>query len=175
MVKKSACNAGDVGSIPGLGKSSGGRNGNPLQYSCWRIPWTEGPARYSPWGLTESDMTIGIRTKGAGGGEGVLHAAHLLVHLLTEQVCAECQQSANHCLRGWTTNMPEMGLLGSGRENRPKTRSSQTSELAQGRVWGGSSALCLFIPKRQSHWPCLSHRWAGAWTEWRPPRDACTS
>ena len=120
-------------------------------------------------------LTIGIRTKGAGGGEGVLHAAHLLVHLLTEQVCAECQQSANHCLRGWTTNMPEMGLLGSGRENRPKTRSSQTSELVQGRVWGGSSALCLFIPKRQSHWPCLSHRWAGAWTEWRPPRDACTS
>ena len=31
--KESACNAGDLGSIPGLGKSPGGRNGNPLQYS----------------------------------------------------------------------------------------------------------------------------------------------
>ena len=32
--KESACNAGDTGSIPGSGKSSGGGNGNPLQYSC---------------------------------------------------------------------------------------------------------------------------------------------
>ena len=32
--KKSACNAGDPGSIPGLGISFGERNGNPLQYSC---------------------------------------------------------------------------------------------------------------------------------------------
>ena len=34
MVKKSACNAGDPGLIPGLGKFSGEENGNPLQYSC---------------------------------------------------------------------------------------------------------------------------------------------
>ena len=34
---------GDWGSIPGLGKSPGGRNGNPLQYSCLEIPWTEEP------------------------------------------------------------------------------------------------------------------------------------
>ena len=32
--KESAFNAGDMGSIPGLGKSPGGGNGNPLQYSC---------------------------------------------------------------------------------------------------------------------------------------------
>ena len=32
--KESACNAGDPGSIPGSGKSPGGGNGNPLQYSC---------------------------------------------------------------------------------------------------------------------------------------------
>ena len=31
--KESACNEGVLGSIPGLGKSPGGRNGNPLQYS----------------------------------------------------------------------------------------------------------------------------------------------
>ena len=35
--------AGDVGLIPGPGRSSGGRNGNPLQYSSWRILWTEEP------------------------------------------------------------------------------------------------------------------------------------
>ena len=32
--KVSAYNAGDLGSIPGLGRSSGEGNGNPLQYSC---------------------------------------------------------------------------------------------------------------------------------------------
>ena len=32
--KESACNAGDPGSIPALGRSSGEGNGNPLQYSC---------------------------------------------------------------------------------------------------------------------------------------------
>ena len=31
---ESACDAGDQGSIPGLGSSSGEGNGNPLQYSC---------------------------------------------------------------------------------------------------------------------------------------------
>ena len=39
--KASAYNAGDPGSIPGLGRSSGEGNGNPLQYSCQESPWTE--------------------------------------------------------------------------------------------------------------------------------------
>jgi len=34
MLKESACNAGDQGSIPESGRSSGEGNGNPLQYSC---------------------------------------------------------------------------------------------------------------------------------------------
>ena len=41
--KPSAFNAGDLGSIPGLGRSPGEGNGNPLQYSCWKIPWMEEP------------------------------------------------------------------------------------------------------------------------------------
>jgi len=41
--KKSACKAGDMGSIPGSGRCPGEGNGNPLQYSAWRIPWTEEP------------------------------------------------------------------------------------------------------------------------------------
>ena len=32
--KETACNVGDLGSIPGLGRSPGGVHGNPLQYSC---------------------------------------------------------------------------------------------------------------------------------------------
>ena len=41
--KESACQAGDVGSIPRLEKSSGGGNGNPLQYSCVGDPMEEEP------------------------------------------------------------------------------------------------------------------------------------
>ena len=36
--KESACNVGDPGSVPGLGRSSGEGNGNPLQYSCLKNP-----------------------------------------------------------------------------------------------------------------------------------------
>ena len=36
--KKSTCNAEDLGSIPGLGRSPGGGHGNPLQYSCLEHP-----------------------------------------------------------------------------------------------------------------------------------------
>ena len=41
--KDSACNVGDLGSISGLGRYPGEGSGNPLHYSCWRIPWTEEP------------------------------------------------------------------------------------------------------------------------------------
>ena len=36
--KESACNAGDLGLIPGLGRCPGGVHGNPLQYSCLENP-----------------------------------------------------------------------------------------------------------------------------------------
>ena len=38
----SACNAGDLGSIPGSGRSPGEGNGNPLQYSCLENPMDGG-------------------------------------------------------------------------------------------------------------------------------------
>ena len=46
MVKNPLANAGDkwdVSSIPESGRSPGETTGNPLQYSAWRIPWTEEP------------------------------------------------------------------------------------------------------------------------------------
>ena len=41
-VKASACNVGDLGSVPGLGRSPEEGNGNPLQYSCLVNPMDEG-------------------------------------------------------------------------------------------------------------------------------------
>ena len=43
VVKNPSANAGDMGSILGSGGSPGEGNGNPLQYSCLGIPWTEEP------------------------------------------------------------------------------------------------------------------------------------
>ena len=56
--KESACNAGDPGSIPGLGGSPGEGNGNPLQCSCLENPHGQrNLAGYSPWDYKESGMT----------------------------------------------------------------------------------------------------------------------
>ena len=56
--QESACNAGDLGLIPGLGRSPRGGQGNALQYSCLENPYEQRSlAGYSPWGCKESDMT----------------------------------------------------------------------------------------------------------------------
>ena len=55
--KESACNAGDLGSIPGSGRSPGEGHGNPLQYSCLENPWTEETGRLQSMGLQELDIT----------------------------------------------------------------------------------------------------------------------
>ena len=58
MIKESACNAGDTGSIPGSGRSPGGGNGNPLQYCCLENPIDRGACWAAVHGVTkESDIT----------------------------------------------------------------------------------------------------------------------
>ena len=49
-LKTSASNAGDLGSIPGSGRSPGERNGNPLQYSCLENPMDREPGRLQSMG-----------------------------------------------------------------------------------------------------------------------------
>ena len=53
--KASVYDAGDLGSIPGLGRFSGEGNGNPLQYSYLENPMDGGA--WSPWGRKEQDTT----------------------------------------------------------------------------------------------------------------------
>ena len=55
--KESAWNAGDLGSIPQLGRSPGGVHGNPLQYFCLENPHGQrNLSGYSPYNHKESDM-----------------------------------------------------------------------------------------------------------------------
>jgi len=48
--KESACNARDAGSFPGLGRSPGEGNGNPLQYSCLKSHGQRSLVGYNSWG-----------------------------------------------------------------------------------------------------------------------------
>ena len=61
--KESSCNMGDLGLIPGLGRSPAEGHGNPLLYSCLEnLQGQRGLAGYSPWSSKESDMTEWLST-----------------------------------------------------------------------------------------------------------------
>ena len=62
MVKNLPAIAGDPGSILGLGRSPGGGNGNPLQYSGLENAMDRGDWQPSLWGCKESDMTEQLST-----------------------------------------------------------------------------------------------------------------
>ena len=71
--KESTCNVGDLGSIPGLGRSSGGGHGNPLQYSCLEV---HGDAKSQPQERLSTDyiapqrMMCGVFTRLEGSASG---------------------------------------------------------------------------------------------------------
>ena len=84
--KESACNAGDPGLIPGLGRSPRGGYGNPLQYSCLENSMDKRSLTgYSPWGCKKSAITECLNT----AQHKVTHISYLhtaeeaLVDLLT--------------------------------------------------------------------------------------------
>ena len=86
--KDSACNAGDLGLIPGLGRSSGEGHGNPLQYSCLENPHGQRSlAGYSPWnslgqntGMSSFSLVQGIFPT-PGSNPGLLHCRWILYQL----------------------------------------------------------------------------------------------
>ena len=68
--KESACNVGDQGSIPGLGRSSGEGNGRPLQYACLENPMDRGAWRAIVCGVAKSQTRLSDQ--------------HMDVHLLSQ-------------------------------------------------------------------------------------------
>ena len=57
MVKNQPAGAGDVGSVPALGRSYGEGNSNPLQHFCLGNPMDRGAWQATVHGVTELDMT----------------------------------------------------------------------------------------------------------------------
>ena len=60
--KSSACNAGDLGLIPGSGRSTGEGNGNPLQYSCLENPMDRGAWRTTVRGVARVGHDLATKT-----------------------------------------------------------------------------------------------------------------
>ena len=56
--KESACKAGDSGSIPGLERSPGERNGNPFQYSCLENSMDRGASQATVHGVAKSQTLM---------------------------------------------------------------------------------------------------------------------
>ena len=56
--KETACSAGDLGSIPGVGRSPGEGNGNPLQYSGLENPTDRGAWRAAVSGVAKSPVGL---------------------------------------------------------------------------------------------------------------------
>ena len=56
-------NAGDTGLIPGMGRTPGKANGNPLQYFVWKVPRTEEPGGLVCGAAKETDMTERLNNK----------------------------------------------------------------------------------------------------------------
>ena len=62
MIKNPLTNAGDPSLIPGLGRSPGEGNGNPLQYSCLGNPTDRGTSRAAVRGITKSQKQLHMKT-----------------------------------------------------------------------------------------------------------------
>ena len=57
LPKESTCSVGDLGSIPGLGRSPEEGMATHSSILAWRVPWTEEPGGLQSWGPKESDVT----------------------------------------------------------------------------------------------------------------------
>ena len=91
---ESACNAGDLGSIPGFGRSCGEGNGNSNTLA-WRIPWTEEPDGLQSMELQESDRTEWL--------------ALSLSNVLMYWICQVTRPSSSSCIGSSILESPSAG------------------------------------------------------------------
>ena len=81
-VKESACNVGDLGSIPGSGRSPGEGNGNPLQYSCLENPMDRGAWWATVHGVANSQTRLRDFTHSLIGIKSIRHCLETVITLV---------------------------------------------------------------------------------------------
>ena len=77
--KASACNVGELGSIPGLGRSPGEGNGNPLQCSCLENPRDRGAWWAAVYGVAQSRTRL---KRLSSSSSSIKQAAYLVAQLV---------------------------------------------------------------------------------------------
>ena len=100
--KVSARNAGDLGSIPGSGRSHGEGNGNPLQYFCLENPIDRGAWLATVHGVSKSQTQLSNFTLTSGKNIIIVHSGYpwglLLSPLLPSPYQSLCSHSVISCL-----------------------------------------------------------------------------
>ena len=85
--KESAHNAGDLGLIPGLGRSPGGGHGNPLQDSWVENPYEQrSPASYSPW-VTKSQTRLNSQAQHTAQHGSFIPSFLRTLHIILQSAC----------------------------------------------------------------------------------------
>ena len=109
MVKNAPANAGDardVGSVPGLGRSPGGGNGNPLQYSCLENTMDRRPWWATVHGCEELDTIEHVHTH----TEAQCRALHTTsTQYMWNRGCLTVQASRDLDVETWTVDSPMAG------------------------------------------------------------------
>ena len=106
--KESACNAGDLGSIPGLGRSLGEGNSYPLQYSCLENPMDRGAWQATVQGVARVGHTLVTRPppRWIRVGSSVDMTGVFMRRKSTQTHTQHCRQSLNWCIL--TASMPRV-------------------------------------------------------------------
>ena len=139
--RESSCNAGDLGFIPGLGRSSEEGDGNPLQYSCLENPMDRGTWRATVHGVTKS------------------RTYHIVMVSAIHQY--ESAIGIHEAPPSWTSftpptpTLPSRLLQSTGLSSLCHTANSQWLSILHMVIYV-SMPLSLFVPP--SLFPCCVHR-----------------
>ena len=137
-----ACNAGDLGLIPGVGRPPGGGHGNPLQ--CSHLENPHGPrnlAGYSLWGCKESDTTERLSTAQHSTAQDIQ-----FWHLADR-----CQDAANHSTNAQKSSLQQ--LSGPAHEQWWWVRNPDLERLNGRSWWGPFHTPCLLSQRAVKPWP----------------------
>ena len=124
--------SGDVGLIPGLGRSPGGGNGNPLQYSCLRNPMDRGACQATVYRVTKSWTQLSTHNNNK--------VFQILFSVVLEKILASSWITIySTCTKGWTSKQCplriELGIKGWTIFSRPRTRTTHCCRGGGVHVW----------------------------------------